>query len=98
VELQAARVVLAMMAFWLHWVKFLRLDLDIDAEVGWQIFDPVVGGSHLLVKGTDAHRYVSADGAGLLGRFMARQLFFRMFINEEERQREEILRNPELSV
>ncbi|UPX14729.1 uncharacterized protein EKO05_0005203 [Ascochyta rabiei] len=80
-----------MIAISLLWVKFLRLNLELDADAGWRILDLVIGGSQLLVQGMDARRQLGADGDCLLGRFMARQLLLCIFIYEEERQREEIL-------
>lgn len=76
-----------MVASWLYWVKVLRLEFELDADAGWQILGPVIGGGNLLVKGTDAHGHIGADGGGLLGRFMAWKRILRIFIHEEERQR-----------
>jgi hypothetical protein len=62
-----------MVASWLLWVKVLRLDFEADVDAGWRILEPVIGGGNLVVKGTDPHRHVGANGDGLLGGFMARQ-------------------------
>ena len=89
-----------MVAIWLLWVKSLRLDYELHVDAGWRILDLFVCGNQLLIQGTDAHRHVGTDGGGFLDRFMARQLLLHMFTNidEEERQREPILENPELFV
>lgn len=87
-----------MVAFWLLWLKVLWLDFELDADAGWRVFDAVIGGGNLLVKGLDAYRHVGADGDGLLGRFMARQWLLRRVVEEEERQREIIFGNRELCI
>jgi hypothetical protein len=70
-----------MVAYWLLCVKLLRLDFEVDADAGWRILDLVIGGGTLLVKGTDSHRHVGADGDSLLGMFMAGQWPLRIFID-----------------
>lgn len=58
--------------------------------------DSIIDGGNLLVKGTDAYRYVGTDGYGILGRFKTRQLV--LTFEEEERQRKIILDNADFRV